>query len=245
MAGIALHAGTKPASEPENTKNRAKTAASSSTDFAYSSGPQSALGMGLGLSTTGLELSFTKSIHEYGGWAVPINIRTIAAYAPALPLASQLEFGGMDFVIDGQSQFGNASLLVDIHPLDNPLRVSLGGHYNRFSVQTNFHPKQSIFIGEVEVTPEEMGNLNARVSFPPVGWRFALGWGNAANPEKRLGFHFDAGALFQGFPRVEMQGEGMFAPTGEGSQSIQNALRKYPILQWYPYLAASLGLRLG
>lgn len=146
-----------------------------------------------------------------------------------------------DFDVDAGLNFTNFSGLIDWHPFGNSLRLTGGFVYNDNTITAELQPKQSYTIGGDVYSPDELGILEAAVTFNPFTPYLALGFGNAFRG-RSFGMNLEMGAMFQGSPRVAMEAEGLLEPSaGQGPQFEQN-------LSWftaYPVLTVSLYYRIN
>ena len=68
-----------------------------------------------------------------------------------------------------------------------------------------------------------------------------IGFGNSVRPGGRVAFALDLGVLYTGSPRIQMEGDGMIAPTAEQGPDIEADLEGVKL---YPVLSLGLSLRL-
>ncbi len=146
-----------------------------------------------------------------------------------------------DFDLDAGLSLSNYSAMVDWHPFGNRFRLSGGIIYNGNTVTAEMQPKQSYEIGGDIYAPEELGILEAEVTFSPITPYLGLGFGNAFRGSS-FGMNVELGAMFQGSPRVNMSADGLLAPSAsQGPQFEEN-------LSWftaYPVLTLSLYYRIN
>lgn len=146
-----------------------------------------------------------------------------------------------DFDLDAGLSFSNYTAMVDWHPFGNRFRLTGGLVYNGNTVNAEMQPKQSYTIGGDVYAPDELGNLEAEVSFSPITPYLGLGFGNAFRGSS-FGMNFELGAMFQGAPRVNMKADGLLAPSASQSPQFEENLSWFTA---YPVMTISLYYRIN
>lgn len=126
-----------------------------------------------------------------------------------------------DFDIDADLSLSNLTAIIDWHPFQNGARVSGGIVYNQNTVNSVLIPKQSHTVGGDVYSPEDLGNVHADFRFPDFAPYLALGYGNPFSG-RRFGFNVDLGIVFQGEPNVDMNADGLLAPSASQAAIIED-----------------------
>ena len=107
---------------------------------------------------------------------------------------------------DATAKLRTGTALLDWHPGGHAFRLSGGLVYNDTHIDgTSLVPASgSYVIGGVPVPAALVGTLDGRIDFDPVVPYLGIGWGNAVAPGRKVGFFFDAGAMFQGKGKVKL-----------------------------------------
>jgi len=124
----------------------------------------------------------------------------------------------------GDFNLSNWSVLADYHPWGGVFRLSLGMMGNGNEIEATIKPTNEKTIGDRTYTIDEQGSLTTLIDWGSMAPYFGLGWGNAAEAGKGLGFNIDMGAMYQNSPNVKMTGVGMIAPSVRNAENIQKDL---------------------
>ncbi len=159
-------------------------------------------GVGLAFGTTGTQLSVAIPVaNEYA------NIRGIFS---GFSYDRTEELDDVDYDLD----FGlfTGGLTLDWHPFGGGFRMSGGFFTYNNDIDGSATPTENVEIGESTFTPEEVGTLNADLSFdssfaPYLG----IGWGNSVSPGSNWSFSADLGVLFTDNPTVELTADSPLA----------------------------------
>lgn len=120
-----------------------------------------------------------------------------------------------------------------------------GGFSTNFnSVDVNGKMANSIMIGDIEMTPDDIGSVGIRVEpawalSPYVG----IGGGRKISRKHKFGYSLEIGTFFQGPPQVDLSASGMLTPTASAEQEkiIENNIK--PIDFW-PKVAINISYRI-
>jgi hypothetical protein len=155
------------------------------------------------------------------------------------------EFGDTEYNVD--LDLLHPLILVDWHPFSGAFRVSGGLLFTGGDMRLRATPTESVEVGGVLYTAEEVGRLRADVDFRPVAPYIGIGWGNSLDRKGRWGLATDLGVAFTGSPDVDLSATGPIAtdPTfqarlAEEERDIQDDLDVFRI---YPVLSISLFYR--
>ena len=111
-----------------------------------------------------------------------------------------------DIEYDAEATLRTASALLDFHPGGHGFRLTAGAVWNGTKIEGTSLPPASGFydIGGVPVPVELLGTLDGEAEWDPFAPYAGLGWGNAVGANKKVGFSFDVGVIFQGDVDVEL-----------------------------------------
>jgi hypothetical protein len=126
----------------------------------------------------------------------------------------------MDYDIDLDLRSG--SLIVDWHPYEGEFRVSGGVLYNGNTVEVLGNPTSRLTIGDIKYTPSQIGELTYDADFRKIAPYLGIGVGNAVENDRKLGFVFEFGVVFQGSPEIDLSANGWSA----SDQTFQEELQK-------------------
>jgi hypothetical protein len=129
------------------------------------------------------------------------------------------------------------SALADWFPFENSLRVSAGLFVNLNKADITLIPKKTYTQGNIQYTPDKLGQLNAELTFNKVAPYIGLGLGNPTGGAPGLGFTFDVGTFFQGGPKASMTATKLLGPSASQSGILQDDLKS---LKFYPVLSFGL-----
>lgn len=130
--------------------------------------------------------------------------------------------------------FGCVSLIADYN-FAKVLHLSGGVMYNMIDQTILGKPQDSYSIGNVQVTPEQIGNVKITITPNQLCPYLGVGIGKALDRNHLVSFFFDVGAVYQGSPKVKLEAEGMLHPTASDEQSqIMNSnlerMKFYPMV---------------
>lgn len=143
------------------------------------------------------------------------------------------EVRDFDVDVDAGVDLFSAGGLLDFHPGGGGFRLSAGAMYNDNQITFAGQSASSQKVGDQTYTPEQIGTLSGTIQMGSQIAPYAgLGFGNAVGANKKFGLTMDLGVLFQGSPKVTMNGTGMIAPTAEEASKIESNLdwaKYYPV----------------
>lgn len=171
-----------------------------------------------------------------------LNIRVGGTtFSIAVPEAT-LEDENVDVEFSGDASLLTGSVMADLFPFQNGLRITVGATYNDSNVSVSGVPTDSYTVQARTFSQEEIGSLSAELGYEASIRPYAgIGFGNPTRGS-RVGLLFDAGVVFSGPPTVSMSGTGMMAPTAtENEDVIQEALDGLKI---FPVVSLGLSIRL-
>ena len=104
-------------------------------------------------------------------------------------------------------------------------------NFNRLNVSGKM--AESIMIGDVEMTPDDIGSVTISIKPAwPVSPYFGFGIGKKISHAKKWGYSLEIGTFLQGAPQVHLAATGMLTPTASEEQEkiMENNIK--PIDFW-------------
>jgi hypothetical protein len=186
-------------------------------------------------SSTGLggDVAFGLSSH----W----NARVGASYFRNAGLSTTTIEDG-DFDIDWTTTLFSLSAIADYFPWKSSgFHLSAGVLYNGNGATGSVISADDYTVGSRSFTPEEIGTLDADISFNALAPYAGLGFGNVLGSGSRLGLVLDLGVIYHQSPNVTLSGTGMVGPTAEQAPQLEQNLESF---QLFPVLSFGLSYRL-
>ena len=148
-----------------------------------------------------------------------------------------------DIHYDGKLKLGSVGAQVDYRfSANGPFYATAGLYANANKIGAKARPTQDTQVGGVTFTPDQIGTLTSEAKFKGSAPYLGIG---ARWPIGAMEINLEAGAYFQGKPRVTLTSDGTYA----NNSTYQDALARERVslqhdaddLSTYP--AVSLGLR--
>ena len=128
---------------------------------------------------------------------------------------------------DAGIQLNSILLSIDWHPGGNNFRVVPGLYYNLNDLSADVYPTETVTSGSLELEPDELGMVTAKLDYPDFAPYLGIGWGNAIQDGKRIRFAFDLGLLYLQSPTVKLNATELLSPTVEQADDITRKMRDY------------------
>jgi len=129
------------------------------------------------------------------------------------------------------------SALADWFPFESNLRITAGAIINLNKADITLIPKKTYTQGNIQYTPDKLGQLNAELTFNKVAPYIGIGLGNPTAGTPGFGFTFDVGTFFQGGPKASMSATKLLTPSASQSGILEEDLKS---LKFYPVLSFGL-----
>ena len=150
-----------------------------------------------------------------------------------------------DVTYDVDADFSAFTLAVDFHPFANGFNMSAGISQGDRGFDLSGMPSSSVEIGDIVLTPTEVGTLIGEAEWASTAPYLGIGWDSSITRDARWHFIARAGVLLLDEPDVELRSEGgllssdptVQAEIEQEEQSLQEDLDDYSL---YPVL--SLGV---
>lgn len=123
--------------------------------------------------------------------------------------------------------------------------VSTGISSNFNKIDVNGRMAESIMVGDVEMTPENIGVVGIKIE---PAWKMSpyvgVGFGRPLSKGNRFGYTLELGTFFQGPPKVDLSATGMLEPTASPEQEslIENNIKP---LDFWPQIALNINFRMN
>jgi hypothetical protein len=187
--------------------------------------------VGIKLSSLGISAEGTRSFGE------KLNAKLGLSY---FSYSYDAEAGAQDdYSSSADLNLLSLSALADYFPFGNFFRITGGLMINLNKIDGTFTPTESYTIGGDNYTPEKLGDLKAEIDFNPVSPYLGIGLGNSLAGDSGLKFSFDVGTMYQGAAGVNLNADGLLAPSAEPDQEKQLE-ENLSWFKWYPVV--SLGI---
>lgn len=119
-----------------------------------------------------------------------------------------------------------------------------GALYNMFENKASGVPVQGFTLGVIEVHPEQIGELSVTVKpGNTISPYFGIGLGRTISRDRVVSFALELGAVYHGRPAIELEAEGMLAPTANEDQRLlmEDAISDF---KFFPMINLQLSFRL-
>jgi hypothetical protein len=116
------------------------------------------------------------------------------------------------------------------------------GYISEFTGEAQIMVNEPLMFGEIEIRPEDIGQLNLQLQYQGLAPYLGIGFGRSV-PKKRVGFGFELGTYYVGSPSVSMTGTELLEPSAneDQEQAFEDA---FSSLQWLPNLKLRLAIRI-
>lgn len=88
---------------------------------------------------------------------------------------------------------------------------------------------EDVKYGDITITKENIGEINADVSWNGMAPYVGIGFGRAV-PKKRLGFGIEFGSYFTSSPDVILTATNLLSPTAEQEDNLKEALKTFKFI---------------
>lgn len=129
----------------------------------------------------------------------PLPVIGVRASATFLGLSHDVDVDDINY--QGELKLRSWGINADIYPFESAFRISAGLRSSRNRVNLVASPVESVSIGGMTYTPEEIGTLEGEVRARKMAPTLTLGV--ARNRRTGLAWSLDAGVMLHGAPRPE------------------------------------------
>ena len=150
-----------------------------------------------------------------------------------------------DVRYDGKVKLNSYGLNADFFPLDEgPFFISAGIYSNKNRIDAAASPTTNTQIGGVTFTPEQIGTITAQARYKDSAPYLGVGAEWSLYPAV---ISLEAGAYFQGEPKVTMTSDGTFASNSIYQDAMETERRNLEEdlkdTKTYPAVTLSVGFR--
>lgn len=219
---------------------------SDNSDNNASSNKSSSFGLAVGISasTNGLGGNLTASLNDK--FALRLGYEALD-----LSFSNAFVYNQGDFNFDVSPAFkaGGLSAIFDWYLLKS-LYLSAGIMVTDFHLSAKIMSADPITIGEIEYSPDDMGEMNIAVGpLNKIAPYAGIGFGRNISRDKRLAMSFELGAYHTGSYVVDLSGTKLFEANGDpaNQQSITNLNETLKGISWsgiYPVIKLGVSYRI-
>lgn len=168
--------------------------------------------LGAKVGTLGLGIEATRSLSESFDARLGLNTFSYGHDVTESGIAYDLD-------LDLQS----VSLLADWRPMKSGFRVTAGALYNNNELNGRAKAQGSYNIGGQTFSAEQVGTIDANVSFDNFAPYLGIGWTSTPSEKSPWSYAFDLGVLYQGSPAARLTSTGGTASEDPTFQSYLRA----------------------
>jgi hypothetical protein len=160
-------------------------------------------------------------------------------------LKTNFKEGETSFDVDGSLQAGTIGIVAD-YQLTKRIYATGGLMLNNFNTAFKGTLLNDIEFGDVIIKKENVGQINWKIKpKSTIAPYFGLGIGNLLNLNKKLNFGFEIGAMFQGPPSFEIDGDGFFSANSSPEFDQAGKLNTtFSSFQFYPVIRLNIAYAL-
>ncbi|MFC2118442.1 hypothetical protein ACFLTI_05555 [Bacteroidota bacterium] len=164
-----------------------------------------------------------------------------------LSYSTSYEFEEQDVSYDALIDFktGSTSLLFDFY-LVRGVFLTAGAGLNLFHVDVDGEPVAPMPFGDIEITPEMIGDFNLQVDpSNKISPYLGIGFGRTLGIKKRFSAAFEIGTYFQGPVDLTFESTGLLSPTSNPEHGQEQLLeRQLDQYTMYPVIRLSFSYRI-
>ncbi len=154
----------------------------------------------------------------------------------------QTNFSDRAILANGKVEFGAIGAYVDWYPFNNPFKVTGGLSYMITNANIVVLLKDSAQQGKINISPEEVGQINIDIKTLPITPYLGIGYGYSIPNNKRVGVSFEIGAYYIGAPKVGFVATKMLEPSTSQGKTISDNLNEY---RWLPKVSFSINFKIN
>jgi hypothetical protein len=139
--------------------------------------------------------------------------------------------------VDGELKLLSLTALADWFPFRGIFRLTGGLVINLNKISMTMTPVKTYNDGNIQYTPDKLGQILADVTFDKVAPYLGIGFGNPTAGNRGFGFTIDLGTFYQGSPLASMSATKLLQPMESQSGQLQDNLKWF---KFYPVLSFGL-----
>lgn len=185
-------------------------------------------GLSLKASTLGVGLEVVRKQNQF------LTLRLGGTYFPYTSSNTDEEF---EVEKTYNADFSAVTLIADWFILGHLSSFHLSGGiaYNMCNLTVDGTPINKYEIGSYVIPPEQLGDLQIKLTPNKFSPYLGAGFGNFLSSEKRLTFNIQLGVLYLNSPKVDFNASGMIEPTADQEEIVASnveGLIFYPVLDF-------------
>jgi hypothetical protein len=196
-----------------------------------------AIGLKAGLPGYGGELAY--NFHDH--W----NVRLGGMFLQISGIEIPYDIDGREINIGLESNGAVYDIKLEYLPSKTKAFKLVAGlaYVNNYGGKASIKLTEGVFIGDLEVGPEDVGQIDINVIYEGVAPYIGFGFGRAV-PKRRVGFGMEFGTYYVGAPVVEMDATELLSPSANAEQEA-NFEKGLDSFRWLPNINAKLTVKLN
>lgn len=192
-----------------------------------------------------VQLSFgTQGIGAEFNYGITRNLALSAGGNIAAIKASNIfEVSGLNSSSKVSADFYKIHLLADYTPFENLRWLRLVGgaaYFFKASGDATIYPSDRYKYGDIELDPDQVGNVTFNVDWKGFAPYIGLGFANIF-PRRSFNINFDFGTYYLDRPTAAIIGTGILSGNASQTGQLQQNIRDY---RWLPVLQINFNLKL-
>lgn len=232
----------------------ATTASAQKTERSSIFGVANRIGIGVGVGTEGIGVDVATPLSKYVQARVGVNVMPNININATADVSADVNGTAYDSEIDLKGKFRRTTvdLKFDCYPFPNSSSffvtaglsfggnklMTISGHSDELAQEIAMGKKYNVEIGDYDIPVDENGNVSGSVKVNKVRPYVGMGYGRLI-PKRRFAVRFEAGAQFQGAPKIYADGVGALDKVA-GQDPDDDISKFMDYLKVYPVLKLSL-----
>ncbi len=191
----------------------------------------------INISTLGVGLEYAYNLNTN------LNLRARVGTFSVSDYAIETELSQQPVLLTSNANITHADVLLEYLPFKRSSFKLIGGASYFFDAggSINVLYNENIQYGEIELSPEEIGNLTIMLDYAGLAPYVGFGFGRAV-PKRRVGLGIEIGTYYAGSPEVSIAATEMLEPTAEKELAqLEENLSGYA---WLPFINLRLVVKL-
>ena len=169
-----------------------------------------------------------------------LNLRVGASF---FSYSADITQSGIDY--SGEMKLGAIPIALDVFPFKNWFRIGGGVAVNLNQIEGTGLPNTgTITIGDVQYTPQDIGQVEGKLKFNRAAPYLGFGFNNPIKRKGRVGFFTDFGFMYHGTPKPSLTTTksipGLQTEIDQELQNINQDIQDYKI---FPVIQFGLSVR--
>lgn len=192
----------------------------------------------LNASSLGGGIELARSINE----RLSLRLRFNTIDLSSIIENKKISIGGDRYSFDGGGKVTELDLSVEYNPFSKSSFKLIGGigYFTNASFKLKGNHVGGSSYGEIEITPEDIGEINFKVDYKGLAPYVGFGFGRAI-PKKRVGLGIEVGTFYFVEQKVSVTGTNLMASVKEQTETFKRDISDY---RWYPFVNLRLAVRL-